>query len=338
MSANLKKVAELAGVSISTVSRVLNGKSYVNKETRERVLKAVRESDYQPNALAKSLKMGRSNTLCLMIPSIENLMFPKLVRGIEDAARKKGMTVFLCNTDEDSAIEKSYIETMKMRCIDGFLICSLSSDASYIRSLRDEGYPLVLVNRFENDDIGMVDTISADNFKIGYDATTYLIKTGHRRIALAQGREELLLYRERKKGYQKALSDNWIPYDESLVMYEIHGTNGFYQTTKEIMRKNAAPDAIFCTSDPKAFVVMHALHDMGISIPREVAVVGVDDVAMSAMVEPPLSTISQHLYNMGVSAAKNVIRQIEYKEKKGCLPPPESIITETNLIIRHSSN
>ena len=151
---NLKQVAAVAGVSVSTVSRVLNGKSYVNEETRKIVTEAIRKTNYQPNALAQSLKMGRSNTICLMIPSIENLMFPKLTRGVEDEARKNGMTVFLCNTDEDAAIEKSYLETMKQRWIDGFIVCSLSSDAPHIRRLRDEGYPLVLVNRFEESDIG----------------------------------------------------------------------------------------------------------------------------------------------------------------------------------------
>ena len=100
---NLKQVAAVAGVSVSTVSRVLNGKSYVNEETRRIVTEAIRKTNYQPNALAQSLKMGRSNTICLMIPSIENLMFPKLTRGVEDEARKNGMTVFLCNTDEDAA-------------------------------------------------------------------------------------------------------------------------------------------------------------------------------------------------------------------------------------------
>ena len=190
---NLKQVAAVAGVSVSTVSRVLNGKSYVNEETRRIVTEAIRKTNYQPNALAQSLKMGRSNTICLMIPSIENLMFPKLTRGVEDEARKNGMTVFLCNTDEDAAIEKSYLETMKQRWIDGFIVCSLSSDAPHIRSLRDEGYPLVLVNRFEESDIGKVDTVTSDNFQIGYDATRYLARIGHKRIAIVCGRESARL-------------------------------------------------------------------------------------------------------------------------------------------------
>lgn len=334
---NLKQVAAVAGVSVSTVSRVLNGKSYVNEETRKIVTEAIRKTNYQPNALAQSLKMGRSNTICLMIPSIENLMFPKLTRGVEDEARKNGMTVFLCNTDEDAAIEKSYLETMKQRWIDGFIVCSLSSDTPHIRSLRDEGYPLVLVNRFEESDIGKVDTVTSDNFQIGYDATRYLARIGHKRIAIVCGREELLLYRERLRGYRKALSDSGLPEREEYLLRESDGSNGFYYQIRELAEQGQLPDAIFCTSDPKAFVVMHALHDMGLRIPEDVAVIGVDNVSMSAMVEPPLSTMTQHLYDMGMEAAKSLIRQIEYKDKYGELPKPQRMIMNSDLIVRRST-
>ena len=334
---NLKQVAAVAGVSVSTVSRVLNGKSYVNEETRKIVTEAIRKTNYQPNALAQSLKMGRSNTICLMIPSIENLMFPKLTRGVEDEARKNGMTVFLCNTDEDAAIEKSYLETMKQRWIDGFIVCSLSSYAPHIRSLRDEGYPLVLVNRFEESDIGKVDTVTSDNFQIGYDATRYLARIGHKRIAIVCGREELLLYRERLRGYRKALSDSGLPEREEYLLRESDGSNGFYYQIRELAEQGQLPDAIFCTSDPKAFVVMHALHDMGLRIPEDVAVIGVDNVSMSAMVEPPLSTMTQHLYDMGMEAAKSLIRQIEYKDKYGELPKPQRMIMNSDLIVRRST-
>lgn len=335
---NLKQVAALAGVSVSTVSRVLNGKTYVNEDTRKIVMEAIRKTNYQPNALAQSLKMGRSNTICLMIPSIENMMFPKLTRGVEDEARKNGMTVFLCNTDEDAVIEKSYLETMKQRWIDGFIVCSLGSDAPHIRSLRDEGYPLVLVNRFEESDIGQVDTVAADNFQIGYDAVRYLVRTGHRRVAIVCGREELLLYRERLRGYCKALEDSGLPVRQEMILREDSGNDGFYYQIREMVMQGEKPDAIFCTSDPKAFVVMHALHDLGLRIPEDVAVLGVDNVSMSAMVEPPLSTISQHLYDMGMTAAKSLIRQIEYKDKYGELPKPQRIIMNSDLIVRRSTN
>ena len=121
------------------------------------------------------------------------------------------------------------------------------------------------------------------------------------------------------------------------LLRESGGSNGFYYQIRELAEQGQLPDAIFCTSDPKAFVVMHALHDMGLRIPEDVAVIGVDNVSMSAMVEPPLSTMTQHLYDMGMEAAKSLIRQIEYKDKYGELPKPQRMIMNSDLIVRRST-
>lgn len=193
---------------------------------------------------------------------------------------------------------------MKTRWIDGFVVCSNIGEADHIRALRVEGFPLVLVNRFEERDINVLDTVAVDSFQAAYDAVQYLVHTGHRRIALAYGREELYFYRERYRGYCQALSDAGLPYEEALVMRESSGVDSFYRLTQEVMRLPQPPDAIFTTSDPKAFVVMHALHDMGVRIPEDVSVLGFDNVSLSSMVEPPLSTVAQPLYDMGAVAAK----------------------------------
>ena len=235
-------------------------------------------------------------------------------------------------------MEKAYIDKMKTRWIDGFVVCSNIGEADHIRALRVEGFPLVLVNRFEERDINVLDTVAVDSFQAAYDAVQYLVRTGHRRIALAYGREELYFYRERYRGYCQALSDAGLPYEEALVMRESSGVDSFYRLTQEVMRLPQPPDAIFTTSDPKAFVVMHALHDLGLRMPEDVAVIGVDNVSMAPMVEPPLSTISQHLHDMGVAAAKSLIRQIEYKDKYGELPKPQRTIMNSDLIVRRSTN
>lgn len=336
--AGMRDVANAAGVSTSTVSRVLNSKTYVNEKTRQKVLAAVEKTNFRPNALAKSLKIGRSNTICLMVAAIENLMIPLIVRGVEDTARKSGFSVILCNTDEDEAIEKAYIEMMKTRLTDGFIFCSAYGNEQSIHELHMQGFPLVMVNRYQPEDIGKLETISVDNRRAGYDATNYLIRTGHSRIAFAYGREELLLYRERYQGYCDALKDAGLPYDEALVMRETNGTECFYQLTKQLMELPEPPDAIFASSDPKAFVIMHALHDLGKRIPADVAVLGFDNVTMASMVEPPLSTMAQPLYEMGCAAAKSLIRQIRYKEDHGVLPPATHNVMAYDLIVRRSTN
>lgn len=338
MMASIKDIAEAVGVSPSTVSRVINGKSYVNEATRQKVLQMVERTGYQPNVLAKSLKMGRSNTICLMLPSIDNLIFPPITRGVEDVARRYGFTVVLCNTDEDAATEKAYIEKMKTRWIDGFVLCSSIGEMNNGRRLREEGFPVVLANRFNAEDLQLVDTVAVDNFRAAYTATRYLLRAGKKRIALAYGREELFLYRERYRGYCQALQDAGVPYEEQLVLRERSGTDSFYQLTQEAMALPQPPDAFFATSDPKAFVILHALHDLGVKIPQEAAVMGFDNVGLSSMVEPPLSTISQPLHDLGAAAATSLIRQINYKDEHGVLPPPIRTVLDVDLIIRGSTD
>lgn len=336
--ASIKDIAEAVGVSVSTVSRVINGKSYVNEQTRKKVMDAVQQAGYQPNILAKSLKMGRSNTICLVLPSIENLIFPAITRGVEEVARKYGYNVILCNTDEDEQTERAYIEKMKTYWIDGFILCSGNGTSSYAHDLRNEGIPVVKINRFTESDVNTVDTVAVNNFESAYTATKYLIRSGRRRIAIAQGSEDLYFYRERYKGYCQALQDFGIPFDEHLVLREINGTESFYQITKKAMQMDNPPDAFFATSDPKAFAILHALHEMKLRVPEDVAVMGFDNVSMSSMVEPPLSTISQPLREMGAVAAKSLIRQINYKIDNGVLPEPVSSILHTDLIIRRSTD
>ena len=334
---NIKDVANLAGVSPSTVSRVLNGKDYVNETTRQKVLDAVKQTNYQPNVLAKSLKMGRTNTICLLIPDLRNLIFPEIARGVEDEARKNGFTVVLCNTGEDPALEQAYIEKMKTRWIDGFVVCSAIGRVDHITALRDEGFPLVLVNRFREEDMEKLDTVISDNYNAAYRAVQYLARCGCKRIALASGRSELYFYRERRRGYEQALRDNGLAVDEKLVMHETGVDNCFYHQMHRLMELENPPDAVFCASDPKAFEVMHALHDMGKRIPDDVAVMGFDNVSLSTMVEPPLTTMSQHLYELGVVGAKNLIQQICHKEKTGELPAVSHHVLDVDLIVRRST-
>lgn len=250
---------------------------------------------------------------------------------------KKNYTVILCNTDENSGVEKDYISTMKSRLVDGFIVGSMLPNSIHIRNLRTEGFPLVLINRFYAKDEGKIDIVAIDNFKAAYNAVRYLIGSGHKKIALALGRENLYLYNERHRGYRAALEDHNIPYNENLVMREATGSSSFYSMTQALMNSENRPDAIFATSDPKAFVILHALHEMGIRIPKDVSVLSFDNVTLSGMVEPPLSTVAQPFYDIGVRATNNLIHQIQYKDEKGVLPQPLKELLETDLIIRAST-
>ncbi|KPU44516.1 catabolite control protein A [Oxobacter pfennigii] len=334
MTINLKTVAEYAGVSSSTVSRVISGKSYVNEDTRERVLKAVKELGYTPNTLAKGLKMGRTNTIALMVPSIENEIFPIVTRGVENTARKNGFTVILCNTDENAEVEKEYINKLQNRWIDGFIISSMLPSSDHIRKLKADGFPVVLTSRFYDDSI---DAVVIDNYRAAYDAVSYLIRTGHKRIAIAAGRKDLSIYQKRLQGYMDALKAHGIEVDESLIMEETSGPNSFYYLTQNLLNRGIRPDAVFATSDPKAIVIIRAIKDRGLRIPADISVMGFDNIEVSALIDPPLSTVSQPLYEMGVLAAKKLIDMIKAKEKNVIPSKPVIDYMNTDIIIRKST-
>ncbi len=331
--ANIKDVAKMAGVSSSTVSRVLAGKVNINSETSKKVLKSAKELNYTPNIMAQSLKMGRSNTVALLVPSIKNHIFPEIARGVEDVARKNGITLVLCNTDEDIGVEINYIENLKKRNIDGFIVSSMMPNSDHIRKLAKDGFPLVLSLRHYDDGI---DTIAIDNKKAAFDVVEYLIKMGHKKIALVLGRSELNIYKYRYEGYVEALKKHGIALDEKLVIRETAGRDNIYFLVKSMLERGVVPDAIFATSDPKAIVVMRAVRDAGFSIPGDISVMGFDNIDISSIIEPPLSTVSQPLYKIGSIAMQKLIDQINAKEAKEPYYPRVDII-DTELIIRNST-
>lgn len=329
----LKDVADHAGVSASTVSRVLAGKTYVSEATRERVWEAIDTLGYRPNTLAQSLKSGTSNTLALIIPSIQNQMFPHLVRGAEDYARQAGYTLVLCNTDEDLAEEKRYIDTLRGHLVAGFIIATMLPSSDHIRQLREEGMPLVLTSRSYDSSI---DVILIDNRLAAYKATNHLIRGGAKRIAIALGNMDLSIYQERLSGFRDALRENDLEADENLLIGNDDDADLLYQRFWSLLDDKSV-DGIFATTDQKAFVAMRAIHDRGLRIPDDVAVIGLDNVEMSSLVEPPLTTVAQPLYEIGRQAVIRVTEMIRYKAEFGTLPPAQTKLLETNLIQRKTT-
>ena len=324
----IKDVAQKAGVSPSTVSRALSGKIPVEEKTREKVLAAVKELNYQPNALAKGLKEGRTGTIGLIVPNICNPVFPSVSRGVEDVARESGYTVVLCNTDEDVNIEKEYIRKLQKKWVDGIILATSGRQSGHIRELKESGLPVVLLIRKLED---KVDAVVIDNNKAACQAVSYLVRTGHRRIAMVNGDQRLTLYRERFQGYLRALKESDLDFEPSLVL-EIpdHGT--CYAAMSEFLKTRPVPDAAFVASDPMAVQVMKAVKDAGYRIPGDISVIGFDNLEFSPYLDPPLTTVNQPLYRMGAAAADRIISLIEGKASA-----PYVRVMDTELIIRNST-
>jgi LacI family transcriptional regulator len=328
--ATIKDVAKLAGVSTSTVSRAISGNTPVDQETKLRVMESVKALNYEPNALAKGLKEGKTNSIALIIPNIRNYLFPSVARGVEDYARKCGFSVILCNTDEDLEVEKKYLLKMKKRFVDGFIFATAGEESNHIVELKKSGVPVVLLVRHIQEEI---DAVIINNFKSAYNAVSYLIDRGNKKIAIINGSEKLALYRDRFNGYKKALEDNNLVIDERLISKYSSETSNGYEAMNNMLNNGVKPDAVFATNDAMALAAMRAIKDFGLKIPEDISIIGFDNLEFTPLFDPPLSTVAQPLYEMGEMAAKKLISII--KRKRNFKPVVDVI--ETELIIRKST-
>lgn len=326
---NIKEVAKEAGVSPSTVSRVLTGRIPVNEDTRARVLQAVEKMNYQPNAFAQGLKGGSLRTIGLVIPNIRNLVFPAAIRGIEDTAEKNGYTVVLCNTDEDAAKERFYIDSLRRRLIDGFIFSTARPGHEYLLDLPTEGVPVVFFIRQLGSSIN---TVVLDNEDGGYQATRYLLSRGMKKIALINGGLDLPLYQHRYDGYRRALKEAGREEPSGMVIHASSGWDDGYKVMRELLEQKKNPDAVFATSDPKAMGVIRAIRDAGLRVPQDISVMGFDNLDFAALLDPPLTTVAQPFYEMGVQACRRLIQLIE----KGPGAKAEIDVLPAELVIRKS--
>lgn len=326
---NIKEVAKQAGVSPSTVSRVLTGNIPVASETRQKVLEAVKDLDYQPNPLAQGLKGTRIKTIGLIIPNVRNLVFPAAIRGIEDTAKKYGYTVVLCNTDESLEKEMSYIHNLRRRLINGFILSTARINSPHLLDLKEDNFPVICLIRHLGEEL---DAVVLDNLDGAYQAVKYLIERGHKKIAIINGDMGVQLYRERFAGYKKALEEAGIALDPDLIVENISGWNESGRVVHDMLFAGVRPDAIFGTNDPKAIGAMRAVKDFGLKVPDDISIVGFDDSDVAAFLDPPLTTVAQPFYEMGVKACERIIRMIESKRRSR----PRVEVLPARLVVRGS--
>ena len=326
---NIHDVAKAAGVSTSTVSRVLTGNVPVSEDARVRVMEAVSKLKYQPNAFAQGLKGGSLRTIGLVVPNIRSLVFPAAIRGIEDTAEENGYTVVLCNTDENIAKERSYIDSLRRRLIDGFIFSTARPGHEYLLDLPSEGVPSVFLIR----QLGKsVNTVVLDNEGGAYEATRYMLSRGLKKIAFINGSLDLPLYRNRYEGYLRAMREEQVAEPADMVIHGISGWDDGYLVMKELLEKGCRPDAVFATSDPKAMGIIRAIRDIGLHVPQDISVMGFDNLDFSTQIDPPLTTVAQPFYEMGVRACRRLIDLIE----KGRTNRPKIEVLPAQLVIRKS--
>jgi LacI family transcriptional regulator len=307
----LHDVAKHAGVSPKTVSNVINNWPYITDGTREKVQLSIDALSYRPSGLASSLRTGRTNTIGVMIPDITNPFFGQVVRGCEDVLYTAGYSIFLCNTGEDATKERRYLDMLVNRGVDGLLMVGSRSSAEVLTAVVHDGIPVVTVDSPPQH--GNTTVIEIDNIGGAQMAVEHLIARGHTRIAHLGGPQRLAAA-HRLQGYCQALENARIPYDENLVLRCAPTIRGGFQSSLTLI-PSEKPTAFFCYNDLMAVGAMVACHQLDLNIPRDVAIVGFDDIAIASFVEPALTTVRVRQYDLGRLASDLLLERLSGKEQ-----------------------
>jgi DNA-binding LacI/PurR family transcriptional regulator len=325
----IRDVASHAGVSVATVSRVVNNSPHkVHDATRRRVLRSIRRLGYQPNVVAQGLRRGSTRSIALIVPDISNPFFPAIARGAEDVARRHGYALVLGNTDGDHARERSYLEIMQNRWVDGLLFAGAGGTPP-LAALRANGVPAVLLARDAAD--GGIDTVVVDSFAGMYQATSHLLRLGHRRIAYIGGPPTALVARERLRGYRQALEDLGVAPAPALMLTGDFRVDGGRVAARRLLERGHPFTAVVAANDLTAIGAMEALRAARRRIPEDVAVVGFDDIAFAAFIDPPLTTVAQPTYRLGALAMERLLKLM-----RGEATGARHVVLKPHLIVRRS--
>lgn len=329
----IKDIARTLGISPSTVSRALKNHPDISEETRVAVNELAVRLKYQPNAVALSLRQSRSYTIGVIIPEIVHYFFSSVISGIEDVAYDAGFTVIMCQSNEKYDREVANAKMLLAHRVDGVLVSvsKETTDYSHLTMLQDGKIPLVFFDR-------IVPGIAADQVVIddedaAYKATMHLIKKGRKRLAHFAGPENLLIGRDRKNGFLRALRESGLPADPELII-DADSFEKAHIAINRLLDAENLPDGIFTTNDLTAIGAIQALKKRGISIPGQVAIVGFSDGHFSGITEPALTSVDQHGYEMGTIATRILLDRLVNPQENFV---PQTKILIANLIVRGSS-
>lgn len=322
-------VAQEAGVSYATVSRVVNNKEYVRSDTRDRVMQAIAALGYVANQQARSLAGGRSQIIGLVVRDLGSSYMGEIVRGIDDELSAAHYTMMLFTTHRQANREHTFVTSLAQGMADGLLLVLPHDPDEYLSLLDMTRYPYVLI-----DHQGLGENspaVASTNRQGAYDATSYLIRLGHRRIGFITGALDLRSAWERQEGYQQALSDSGIGFESSLISEGSYHQPEGYSGAHNLLSLPQPPTAIFASNDVMAFGVMEAVRERGLRIPGDISIVGFDNIPQASQVAPPLTTVSQPLEQMGREAVRMLLQRIDNPSQ-----PLQRRELQTTLIVRHS--
>lgn len=334
MPFTIKDVARLAGVSKTTVSRIMNNNPSVKPETKTRVLQAVKELGYTPNSIARALRIKKSEVVAVIIPHgveyvFSDPFFPEIIKGIATVLNLHNLNLHLVMGSTERQQREIYSGLLRSKRIDGLiLVCLRFDDKEYILRLKRASLPCVSIGRFP---LEKVNYVGCDNKEGAYKVVKHLINLGHKQIGLISGSFDLIGGVDRFEGYKMALEKHNLEYDSELVTKGDWTREGGYQAMCELFSRTKIPTAVFAANDQMAIGVVEAIKEKGLQIPKDIAIVGFADTQFASYIEPPLTTIREPTYEESTMAAKMLIKLINGQEVR-----QPQVMLPTELIIRES--
>lgn len=330
--ASLQEVARHAKVSIATVSRVLNKSDKVVPETRATVEKALRELGYRPSRVARRLRMkgGRAHLVGLIIPDIQNPFYAEIARGVEDAAYAAEYALLLCNSDENPEKERFYLEVMRSESVDGIVLPPFDDTDAAVIEIAATGMPVVCVDR------SMVklktDLVEVDNHRGAFEAVSHLLDKGHKNIGLIEGRPHVSTSRERRRGYLDALAERGVTVRKDLMRSGDFKQESGRVLANELLALRKPPTALFVCNNLMTVGALATIHQRGLRVPQDVAIVGFDDLPWAEALDPPLTVVRQPAYDVGRQAMELLLKRIMEPERA-----PVTVRLLPELVARRST-
>ncbi len=330
MPLTLEDIARISGVSRSTVSRVINADLNVKHETRQKVQQVINNYNFQPNLAARGLVTGRTNVVGVVIPASVSILFtdpyfPQLLQGVSAMCTKRDYSVMLWLAEPDYE-QRMITRILHNGLVDGVVVASIRMDDPVIQSLIESKMPFILIGRHPTENVNYLDV---DNLQAGRKATLHLLRLGYKRIAAITGLQSHVAGYDRYQGYLKAIQETDHALRPELVAEGDFTEESGYNAMKRLLKYK--PDAVFAASDTMAYGAMRALREANLEIPKDVAVVGFDDIPGSSRTAPPLTTVRQPITQMGSKAVDLLINLIETGTKS-----TEGVIMDTELVVRES--
>jgi LacI family transcriptional regulator len=331
---SIRDVARLAGVSVTTVSRVINRRGRTSKATEEKVWRAIEILQYRPNLLAQGLRSQKTRLLGLLVPDIDSPFFARLARYIEEAAYQRGYNLILCNVGEDPKKERHYLEVLLQRQVEGIIFPRVSDESLLFRIPSLSRVPYVVLDRtLEHEE---APTVKLDNLAAGALAASHLLELGHKKFACISGPQKITVCRERLEGFLARLAQEGIPSHDVLVVEGDFKIEGGRKAMETILSRSSPPFALFCMNDMMAFGAIQVAKEKGWRVPEDISVIGLDNNPLCEVFSPPLTTVAQPFDRIAKEGIALLCKLIEKKKirKKSITVPPYLIVRQSTVPFR----